>query len=133
MYHCLHMAKGNYREYLKGETVWTKKYLYVLRPILACRWIEAGYGLVPMDMLTLVNCLLPEGERKAALHELIARKQEGDELDKGPRILVLDALIEEAPTQLDGTPKAQEQPRVEMTALDELFQRVLGRYALAQT
>lgn len=34
MYHYLHMARGNYREYLKGEHVWIKKYFYVLRPIL---------------------------------------------------------------------------------------------------
>lgn len=42
MYHYLHMAKVNFREYLKGEEVWTKKYFYVLRPVLACLWIEKG-------------------------------------------------------------------------------------------
>lgn len=39
LYHYLSMAKSNYREYLKGEMVRAKKYLYVLRPILACKWI----------------------------------------------------------------------------------------------
>jgi len=28
---------GEHREYLSGETVWRKKYLYVLRPLLAIR------------------------------------------------------------------------------------------------
>ena len=37
--HYLSMAGGNYREYLKGDMVKAKKYFYVLRPILACRWI----------------------------------------------------------------------------------------------
>jgi len=32
------MARGNYREYLKGDVVWIKKYFYVLRPILAMNW-----------------------------------------------------------------------------------------------
>ena len=31
LYHYFHMAKNNYREYLKGPEVWVKKYLYVLR------------------------------------------------------------------------------------------------------
>ena len=39
LYHYLHMARGNYRDYLKGPTVWVKKYFYVLRPLLAIRWI----------------------------------------------------------------------------------------------
>jgi len=128
MYHYLHMAKGNYWEYLKGETVWTKKYLYVLRPILACRWIEAGHGPVPMEMAVLVDALL-QGERKAAIQELIARKQQGEELERGPRLPVLDTLIEEALSQLEDAPKAQVQPRTIMTALDDLFRQTVGRYA----
>ena len=39
--HYLHMAFGNWRDYLRGrEEVSLKKYLYVFRPLLACRWIE---------------------------------------------------------------------------------------------
>jgi predicted nucleotidyltransferase len=38
--HYLHMAFGNWRSYLAGrEEVSLKKYLYVFRPVLACRWI----------------------------------------------------------------------------------------------
>lgn len=39
LWHYLQMAEGNYREYLRGDMVKAKKYFYVLRPILACRWI----------------------------------------------------------------------------------------------
>ncbi len=60
----------------------TKKYLYVLRPILACRWIEAGHGPVPMGMAVLVDALL-QGERKAAIQELIARKQQEKNSSEG--------------------------------------------------
>jgi predicted nucleotidyltransferase len=54
-YHYLHMAQGNYREYLKGEIVWRKKYFYVLRPLLAIRWLEAGLGVVPTEFGQLVE------------------------------------------------------------------------------
>lgn len=40
LHHYLSMAKGNFREYLQGDLVRAKKYFYVLRPILACLWIE---------------------------------------------------------------------------------------------
>ena len=40
IYHYLHMASRNYREYLQSDEVKIKKYFYVLRPILACLWIE---------------------------------------------------------------------------------------------
>jgi hypothetical protein len=39
-WHYFNMARSNHRGYLRGETVRTKKYLYVLRPLLACQWIE---------------------------------------------------------------------------------------------
>jgi predicted nucleotidyltransferase len=39
--HYLRMAFGNWRDYLPGrEEVSLKKYLYVFRPLLACRWVE---------------------------------------------------------------------------------------------
>ena len=36
LHHYLHMAEGNYKEYLQRDNVRVKKYFYVLRPILAC-------------------------------------------------------------------------------------------------
>ena len=38
LYHYRHMAEGNFREYLKGEIVWIKKYFYVLRRY----WLVSG-------------------------------------------------------------------------------------------
>ncbi len=62
LYHYLHMARGNFREYLKGEEVWVKKYFYVLRPILAMNWIEKELGVVPTDFNVLVEKLVTEPE-----------------------------------------------------------------------
>jgi uncharacterized protein len=40
IYHYRSMAKTNYRGYLQEPTVRLKKYFYVLRPLLAARWIN---------------------------------------------------------------------------------------------
>jgi hypothetical protein len=44
-YHYIHMARKNAREHLQGEPVRLKKYLYVLRPLLAARWVAGGAAL----------------------------------------------------------------------------------------
>ena len=55
LWHYLHMAEGNYREYLQGDMVKAKKYFYVLRPILACRWILEKQVPPPMRFSELVE------------------------------------------------------------------------------
>jgi predicted nucleotidyltransferase len=41
LYHYLHMARGNYRDYLKRPTVWVKKYFDVL---LESKQLEREYS-----------------------------------------------------------------------------------------
>ena len=93
--HYLHMAFGNWRDYLRGrEEVSLKKYLYVFRPLLACRWIERQFGQVPMLFGQLVESVLDEADVRAALDELVARKQAGEELAIAPPVEVLSRFIE---------------------------------------
>ncbi|AWB43480.1 hypothetical protein DCC85_04075 [Paenibacillus sp. CAA11] len=95
MYHYLHMAKGNYRDYLQGDQVKIKKYFYVLRPILACAWIEQFGSLPPIEFGTLVKALIPEGsELGEAIEKLLARKKAGEELDMEPRIGPINGYLE---------------------------------------
>ncbi len=66
--HYLSMASSNYREYLKGDTVKAKKYFYVLRPVLACRWILDKGTPPPMLFSELVDAeldpaLVPDVDR----------------------------------------------------------------------
>jgi predicted nucleotidyltransferase len=93
--HYLHMAFGNWRDYLRGrEMVSLKKYLYVFRPLLACRWIERQRGQVPILFAQLVEHVLEEAEVRAALGELVARKQVGEELAVAPPVGALSRFIE---------------------------------------
>ena len=125
MYHYLHMAGGNMREYLKGERVWTKKYFYVLRPLLACKWIEAGRGVVPMAFPVLVEAMVEDEALKAAITDLLERKREGEELDEGPRVEVISDFIEGEYERLDA--KLADAPRGDLSfePLNELFRRTL--------
>jgi uncharacterized protein len=73
-YHYLQMAKGNFREYLKGNTVSVKKYFYVLRPLLAIKFIEQNDDVVPMEFGLLVNSLLPAGTLRDEIERLIEQR-----------------------------------------------------------
>ena len=93
MHHYLQMARGNFRDYLKGETVRVKKYFYVLRPLLACRWIEAGHGVAPVEFGTLLERMVADETLKTAIYDLIERKRAGEELGSEPRIPILNDFI----------------------------------------
>ena len=124
-YHYLHMAQGNYREYLKGDVVWRKKYFYVLRPILAIKWLEAGRGVVPTEFQSLVDQIVAPGSLRDAIDMLIAEKAAGGELDRGPRIPEISDFVASELERLEGThfDRAPNVPSIE--PLNELFQREL--------
>jgi predicted nucleotidyltransferase len=70
LYHYLNTAIGNYREYLKGETVRLKKYFYVVRPILACKWILSKNCPPPMLFSELIKSEL-EPEMQPIIEKLL--------------------------------------------------------------
>lgn len=91
LHHYLSMAKGNYREYLQGEQVRAKKYLYVLRPILACKWIEENGTVPPMEFSKLVDSHIPDGLLVQAIHELLCKKKSEGELNLIPRVDIINS------------------------------------------
>lgn len=127
LYHYLNMAKNNYREYLQGDEVKIKKYFYVLRPILACRWIEK-YGTVPpIDFVTLLNEMIPAGELKTEINLLLKRKMDGDELDIEPRIAVINQYLDKSIEELELYAKSLSIKLEDPTQiLDELFRDTLN-------
>ena len=84
IYHYLHMANGNFREYLQTDTVKIKKYFYVLRPILACKWVEAKNESPPMEFENLLHDLNIEKPVVSEIEDLLALKKSGMEMGFQP-------------------------------------------------
>lgn len=103
-----------------------KKYLYVLRPILAVNWIDAGYGIVPTEFGKLVDAIVHENELRRAIHDLLEAKKQGLEKSVGPRIEPISRYIEsELERLITATPesaKSTGDPR----KLNELFRAILS-------
>lgn len=93
-HHYVHMARGNYREYLQGGTVRLKKYLYVLRPLLATLWVEQGRGVAPMRFQDLVGSLVTDPALREAIDQLLAHKRSFGEAEYGRPWPVINRFIE---------------------------------------
>ena len=126
LYHYLSTAKKNYREYLRGDIVRLKKYFYVLRPLLACRWILKNQTPPPMLFSALMDtcldpALVPEVE------DLLRIKMETPEIGTGPRRDVinsyLDSSIEEIGELIQNLPDDQKD---NWSELNRMFLHVLG-------
>ena len=120
MHHYLHMAQGNFREYLRGDIVWVKKYFYVLRPILAIRWIETQPGSVPMEFSKLVEKCVESPELLNSIDALLAEKMAGHELDRQPRIDIISEFIESELQRLESV-IVEDAARPNVERLNELF------------
>ncbi len=93
-YHYSHMANGNNRGYLQGEEVRIKKYFYVLRPILAMRWIEKGLGVVPTEFQIMLDKVVSDSELKTTIYDLIESKKMGFESKFMKRIDIISNFID---------------------------------------
>ncbi len=128
IYHYLSMAKTNYRGYLREPVVRLKKYFYVLRPLLAARWVAQTGRAAPIEFEKLLTLLHSEPAVLAEVHKLLEQKRNAPELGLAPAVPVLNAFIE---TELEGVPvevqKKSSSPEV-VRYLNELFHNVLREY-----
>ena len=125
LWHYLHMAEGNYRDYLRGEMVRAKKYFYVLRPILACKWILEKGTPPPMLFAELVKSELPD-DLSETVYQLLDLKMNSPEIKEIPRIdqlnRYLDTGIVSVKEQIEKLPNT---PVQDWNELNELFFSVL--------
>jgi predicted nucleotidyltransferase len=92
-YHYSHMARRNAREYLFQSQVRLKKYFYVLRPLLAIRYVESGAGVPPVRFEDLVEAVAPEHLR-TSIAALLNLKRATPELGLGDPVPEINSFIE---------------------------------------
>jgi len=124
-FHYLHMARGNIREYLHGDVVWRKKYFYVLRPLLAMRWIDQGLGPVPIEFARLVEATVSDDAVRTAIDALLSAKRSGAELDRGPRISSISDFIHQEMARFEQTASDRFSPVPPIEALNQVFRAAL--------
>lgn len=86
LHHYFNMAKGNFRDCVKSSAVNVKKYINVIRPLLAAKWIEQHHNFPEVELQSLTEQLLADGNIKDTIKTLI-------ELKKNYRKVELDLEI----------------------------------------
>ncbi|ASY75748.1 nucleotidyltransferase domain-containing protein [Pectobacterium polaris] len=124
-WHYLSMARKNFRGYLQDEMVRLKKYFYVLRPLLAVRWIEAGKGMPPMRFSQLLAGTVDDPYLLAEIHQLLEIKQRSGEAEYGPRREAIHAFITQMLNDADNPAVLPDSQSVDDTMLDALLYRTV--------
>lgn len=121
LYHYIHMAEKNKREYLEGDLVKVKKYFYVLRPVLACRWILKKKTPPPMLFAELMEAELPDTLR-ADVNRLLDLKQNSPEVKMTAKVDKINTYLEDSIADIQNILKSLEETKlVDWQELDDLF------------
>lgn len=92
LHHQYASAHSTWRNFLQGEQVRLKKYLYALRPLLCFRYVEQYGNVAPVPFDKLCAAVLPDSMR-GAVDDLLAQKKQAREKETAPRIPELDAYL----------------------------------------
>lgn len=125
LYHYLHMAESNYRKFLQCDQIKVKKYFYVLRPILAAKWIAEKKIWPSMLFSELMEAELEE-DLKPETERLLVMKKEMDEMELVPGSRKINAYVE---LNLEKFKKlADDMPKTETSwdSLNHYFQSLLS-------
>lgn len=121
------MAEGNFREYLKTDMVRAKKYFYVLRPILACKWILERQTRPPMLFHSLMDSQLDEAV-KPAVQRLLDLKMNAPEIKEIPRVDEINCYLEESITAVKERIAAlPTEPKPDWRPLNALFLDIMSQ------
>ena len=127
IHHYRGMARSNVRSNFSTTEVVLKKYLYVLRPILACVWIMQKHTVPPTEFSKLVEEVLPD-ELKPSVNALLTVKMKSGEKDKGSRIPQIDSFIEVKLNEATIFPVVDEEQE-NYEKLDKLFLEIVRQGA----
>lgn len=125
LYHYYGTANSTFKQYLQGDEVKYKKYIYALRPLLACKFIEDKHAVPPVRFDDLLKQELP-GELSEEIEEMLAIKARSDEKDLNPRMPVIQKYIESEIARYEQLTKSmQDDRKSDWKVLDKVFLKAL--------
>ena len=121
VYHYLSIARGNNREYLRGDEVRLKKYFYVLRPVLACKWILDRGAPPPMLFSELAEGYL-DPVMRPSVDRLLELKTGSLEMGTGPRMDDVNEYLDMSIAQIEeAVASLPERDNADWSRLNRLF------------
>jgi predicted nucleotidyltransferase len=125
IHHYRSMAKTNYRGYLKADLVPLKKYFYVIRPLLAIRWIQQHDVAPPIEFQKLLTGLQDRNDLLGDVSTLLEKKKVAAEMDVAAPLPRLNEFIESELDRLEGFSKEGKPGSHHMDAASALFRSLV--------
>ena len=113
------------KNYLQGDKVRIKKYFYVLRPLLAAKWVMEEKSQPPMLFSELLTKL--PLEQKESVDKLLEMKQVMPEMGIASKIEILDNYIETELLAIKTVADEEAEKKTEWTNLNRFYyDQILG-------
>lgn len=126
LYHYYGTANSTYKQYLQGNMVKYKKYIYALRPLLACKYIEENGKVPPVRFEDLLKQELPKVLAEE-IEKMLIIKAESDEKDLNPKLPVIQQFIEDMLARYEKNSKEMADDRVtDWNTIDRVFLNILS-------
>ena len=126
IYHYLHIARNKFEEVISTDQVKIKLYFYILRPILACMWIEKNNTTPPMEFSKLMAEQLLDGALVNEINKLLEKKTAGLEIDIEPKSPVIIDFLKNKTTHYEQYLKTVRKEKTsDYEALNVLFRETL--------
>ena len=123
LHHYLHMAERNFRDSLQAPQARVKKYFYVLRPLLAAKWVVDKELPPPMLFSELAEAEL-DAELRPEVERLLVMKREVPETEMIPVIPVLYDYVERNLDWLEEIASQMPSRRTQWEPLNEFFREM---------
>ena len=95
LHHYFGMSQSCYKNMSKDSDFKMKPFLYHLRGLLACRWIEKYAAAPPVPFSELVSATIEKEDVRSEINNLIALKAESNEYDSMPVVPQLTVYAKE--------------------------------------
>ena len=117
------MEKSRARYWEKTPSI--KAWFYILRPLLAMRWIELGKGIAPMRFDLLMDGVIADADLRKELDALVKAKQRGNEQDAFTPPPLTESFVQNEWSQLEREAPALPVER-QKADLDAVFRAALA-------
>ena len=125
LYHYYGTANNTFKQYLQDDVVRYKKYIYALRPLLACKYIEDNHSIPPVRFDELLMQKLPE-DLSDEIDKMLDIKSRSDEKNLNPQLPVIKSYIENEINRYEQLIKTMDDDRTaDWETLNKLFLEIL--------
>lgn len=125
--HYLHMARNNAKDFIYGDEVKIKKYFYVLRALLAAKWVVEKGGPAPILFSELLDSELSFDYRDI-VDSLLFQKQNVPELKMVKRNDILNGYIDNLFAELQVVLDSLQDITEDWFSLNKAFQIGIKKY-----